>query len=119
MLSGTLFSISSIAQSRIEGIWNRTLLAGVKTSEILLVHIITFVISAVIQVIVLKIASLILYDFDILGSQWLLGTYCLFMCLVGSAIGLFISIHTNNLLIVNSAGMLLFFMCGSQCGVFW
>ena len=119
MLSGTLFSISSISQSRIDGIWNRTLLAGVKTSEILLVHIVTFIIADVIQVISLKIASIVLFDFVILGSQWLLGALCLTMCFVGSAIGLFISIKTNNLLIVNSAGMLVFFLFGLQAGLFW
>lgn len=119
MLSGTLFSISAIAQCRIEGIWNRTLLSGVKSSEILLAHIITFIISDVIQVIILKIAAVVLYDFNILGSQWTLGTLCLVMSFVGSSIGLFISILTNNLIIVNSAGMILFFACGSQCGVFW
>jgi len=119
MLSGTLFSISAIAQSRTEGIWNRTLLSGVKTSEILLAHIITFIISDVIQVIVFKIASVILYDFDILGSQWTLGCLCLLMCIVGSCIGLLISIFTNNVLFVNSAGMMVFFACGSQCGIYW
>ncbi|XP_070493805.1 uncharacterized protein [Chironomus tepperi] len=119
MLSGTLFSISAIAQCRIEGIWNRTLLSGVKSSEIVLAHIITFVISDVLQVIILKIASVVLFNYEILGSQWTLGSLCLVMCLVGSSIGLFISILTNNLIVVNSAGMMLFFACGSQCGVFW
>lgn len=119
LLSGILFSISSVAQCRMEGIWNRTILAGVTTSEILAVQIFIMLIYDVIQVFMFKLAFIFLFDIKIMGNEWLLVLICLLICMAGSSLGLIVSIHTNNVAIVNSAGVIIFFTCGGLCGGFW
>ncbi|XP_070493446.1 ABC transporter G family member 20-like isoform X2 [Chironomus tepperi] len=119
LLCGILFSISSIGQCRIEGIWNRTILAGVTTSEILTVQLFILLIFDVFQVFVYDLSFKVLYDIKILGDELALGVICLLLCVVGTCIGLLISIHTNNFAIVNSAGVVIFFTCGGLCGGFW
>ncbi|CAG9805437.1 unnamed protein product [Chironomus riparius] len=119
LLCGILFSISSISQSRIEGIWNRTILAGVTTSEILAVQLFIQLINDIFQVVVFKLLFKVLFDIKIEGNDLLLGVIYLLLCIAGSCIGLFVSLHTNNFAVVNSAGTLVFFTCGGLCGGFW
>ncbi|KAL7037053.1 hypothetical protein ACKWTF_009054 [Chironomus riparius] len=116
---GILFSISCIAQSRIEGVWNRTMLAGVSTNEVLAVQFFILSISNVIQVLIFKIFFHIFFDTKIIGNSWLLGTVCIGMYMVGTSMGLFISIYTNNIYIVNSAGVMISLSCGFLCGGIW
>ncbi|KAL7037052.1 hypothetical protein ACKWTF_009053 [Chironomus riparius] len=119
LLCGILFSISSISQSRIEGIWNRTILAGVTTSEILAVQLFIQLINDIFQVVVFILLFKVLFDIKIEGNELLLGVIYLLLCIAGSCIGLFVSLHTNNFAVVNSAGTLVFFTCGGLCGGFW
>ncbi|CAG9805436.1 unnamed protein product [Chironomus riparius] len=119
LLSGILFSLSSIAQSRTGGVWNRTIIAGVTVSEIISVQFTLLFISDIVQLIVLKIITATLYDGEIVGNQWILGFFCLMVYMTGSSIGIFVSILTNNLLILNTAGMVIFFFGGSLCGGMW
>ena len=119
LLSGILFSLSSIAQNRTGGVWNRTILAGVTVSEIISVQFTLLFISDIVQLIVLKIITATLYDVEIVGNQWLLGLFCLMVYMTGSSIGIFVSILTNNLLVLNTAGMIIFFFGGCLCGGIW
>lgn len=95
------------------------LLAGVTTSEILFVFIIMFIIINLLQVFALKISMMILYDFVIVGSEWYIGIFALMICMVGSCMGLLISIHTNSIAIINSSGIAIFTFFGTVCGAFW
>lgn len=119
MLGGILFSISTISQCRIEGVWNRMLLAGVSTSEILLIFIALFVVMDIVQVFTFKIAMIFLYDITIYGNQWHLGLFSLMLCMIGCGLGLIISINTNSVAIINSSGIVLFTFCGTISGAFW
>ncbi|XP_070493794.1 ABC transporter G family member 23-like [Chironomus tepperi] len=119
LLSGILFSISSFGQCRIEGIWNRTILAGVTTSEILTVQMFILLIFDILQVFVYDLSFKVLYDIKILGDELALWLIYLLLCVVGTCIGLLISIHTNNVAIVNSAGIIIFFTCGGLAGLVW
>lgn len=71
------------------------------------------------QLIVLKIIFAALFDVEMLGSQWLLGSFCILLYMTGSSIGMFVSILTHNLLILNSAGLIIFFFGGTLCGGIW
>ena len=119
MLGGIIFSISCLSQNRIEGIWNRTLLAGVKSSEVLFSHIIILIFCDLIEIFVLKIATIFLLDIPIIGNQFLLGLLCLVLYMAGNSIGLLISVFTNNVAILNSAGLMIVFSSTIMCGVFW
>jgi len=95
------------------------MLAGVSTNEVLAVQFFILTISDVIQVLIFKIMVDFLFDAKIVGNGWIIGAVCLGIYMVGSSMGLFISIHTNNLYIVNSAGILIFFLCAFLCGGIW
>ena len=119
MLAGMLFSISSISQNRLEGIWNRTLLSGVTASEVLLTHSFILIICDVIEIIILKITTIFLIDAPIIGSQWLLGILFLVMYMMGNSIGLLISVLTNNSNIISFAGTFVSFSCAMASGAVW
>jgi hypothetical protein len=76
-------------------------------------------INDVIQVIVFKLSFLFLFNIKIVGNEWLLVLICLLLCMSGGALGLLVSIHINNVAVVNSAGVLIFFTCGALCGGYW
>ncbi|CAG9805440.1 unnamed protein product [Chironomus riparius] len=119
MLGGILFSISSLSQNRIEGIWNRTLLAGVKTSEVLFSHVIILIFCDLIEIFVLKIATIFLLKSPIIGNQLLLGLFCLVLYMAGNSIGLFISVFTNNVAVLNSSGIMVVIAFTLSSGVVW
>ncbi|XP_070493900.1 ABC transporter G family member 20-like [Chironomus tepperi] len=119
LLGGILFSISCLSQSRVEGIWNRTLLTGVKTSEVMLSNIIILLVCDLIEIIALKIGTIYLVDLPIIGNQLTLGLLCLCLYMAGNSIGLFISVLTNNIVILNSSGVLIVVANITLCGVAW
>ena len=95
------------------------MLAGVSTNEVLAVQFFILTISNVIQVLIFKMFVGFLFDTKIVGTSWLLGTVCIGMYMVGTSVGLFISIYTNNIYIVNSAGIMISVSCGFLCGGTW
>lgn len=95
------------------------MLAGVSTNEVLAVQFFILTISDIIQVLIFKKMVDFLFGSKIVGNGWMLAAVCLGIYIVGSSMGLFISIHTNNFYIVNSAGVLIFFLCGFLCGGIW
>lgn len=99
--------------------WNRTLLAGVTTSEILLVYVFMFIIIDILQMLALKSTMMLLYDLSIIGSELHIGMFALMIYMVGSSFGLLTSIYTNKVLAINCAGVLVFAICGTLSGSFW
>jgi hypothetical protein len=119
MLSGILFSVSSIGQNRIEGIWNRTILAGVKTSEILVVNIFILLVNDVLQVLIFNASFKVIFDMKVEGNELALGLIYFLLCVTGNSIGLTITILTNSFSVISSAGIVIFFICGGLGGGFW
>jgi ABC-type multidrug transport system permease subunit len=119
MMTAVLFSISCLSQNRVEGIWNRTLLAGVTTSEVLFAHVVILLFCGLIEITIVKIATIFLLDIPIIGNQWLLGIFCLVLSLTGSSLGLLISVFTNNVALLNSAGVMVMITFTYLCGFIW
>ncbi|XP_070493598.1 ABC transporter G family member 20-like [Chironomus tepperi] len=119
ILGGILFAISCVSQNRVEGIWNRTLLAGVKTSEILFSNVIILLFCDVIEIFAMKIATIFLVDIPIIGNQLTLGLLCLCLYMAGNSIGLFISFFTTNVAVLNSAGSLVVSTFTVFSGIIW
>jgi hypothetical protein len=67
----------------------------------------------------IKIATIFLLDIPIIGNQWLLGVFCLVLYIAGNSIGLFISVFTNNVNILNSAGIMAMFTFTIISGILW
>ena len=95
------------------------MLAGVSTNEVLVVQFFILTLSNVIQVLIFKMFVDILFDTKIVGNGWLLGAASIGIYMVGSSIGLFISIYTKSIYVVNYSGIMITLSCGFLCGGTW
>lgn len=113
------FSCFSIAQSRIDGVWNRTLLAGVKSIEILFTQIILSVIVVTISFIENIITAILTMDIVMVGHFYLLFLFGFLICFTGSIMGIALSTTSEDIKFIS---MTLFGMAqlfSNLCGSFW
>jgi hypothetical protein len=97
MFSAMGFSCFAIAQSRIDGVWNRTLLAGVRPLEVLFTQVLVCVVVLIISLSEVAITSYLTLDIPIKGSYMLLAIFGLFACLTGSISGIAMSVMTEDI----------------------
>lgn len=90
------FSCFSIAQSRIDGVWNRTLLAGVKAGEIFITQVLLSFIVVMISFGETVITAVLTMDLVMIGHFYLLFVFGFLLCLAGSVFGIALSaIHDD------------------------
>lgn len=91
-------TIASIVYERKEGLWNRTLLAGVSTLEVMTAHVIINVTILLIQLLEILVLMYLIFDTNSQGSYSIV---CLMMALVGCTglfFGLFVSCVSTEIL---------------------
>lgn len=77
---GTVMTSTIIITDRLEGVWDRSIVAGVSSFEILLTHFATQIIIIIMQVIEVLILTFLLYKTEFVGSFVLI---CSFVILEG------------------------------------
>lgn len=100
-LFASIFASFSIAQSRMEGVWNRSLLAGVKVTEIVLANVIQCAFVSIIMAAQMILGLYALTDIEVIGNMWMV-VYMIVACTFnGYLLGFFISILTESFLVIN------------------
>lgn len=112
-------SCYSIAQNRIEGVWNRTLLAGVESIEILTVQFIIASITFVTSFIEIVVMTILTFDVIILGSIYLLTLFGILISLSGTMIGIAISATSDDLKFISVLVFATIQICAYLNGAFW
>lgn len=110
---------SIIITDRHSGVWDRSLVQGVTTVEILVTHLLTQVLVIIVQVATSLLIGFLQYDMECKGSLtaviWLamLGGIC------GMTFGFFISVMCTSHALVNYAAVGTFFPLILLCGLIW
>ncbi|XP_016921692.1 ABC transporter G family member 20-like [Apis cerana] len=92
----TAYSSTIIISDRHSGVWNRILVQGVKTAEVLFTHMIWQCFIIVLQVTFMLLLTFLEYDTHCEGSIIVVIFMTLFAGIAGMAAGFFISVVTNN-----------------------
>ncbi|CAG9805991.1 unnamed protein product [Chironomus riparius] len=113
------FSCFSIAQSRIDGVWNRTLLAGVKSAEILITQLLLSIIVVTISFIEIVGVVLLTLDVVVLGNLFLLIFFGILLCLTGSIFGIAVSATSDDIKILTIILFAVIQFFSTINGAFW
>ena len=113
------FSCFAIAQSRIDGVWNRTLLAGVKVSEIFITQLILSCIVVTISFMETITVAILTVDIVVLGQFYLLFIIGFLVCLTGSILGIALSATTDDFKYVSIILFQLVQLFSVLSGSFW
>lgn len=92
----TLITSTIFITDRLEGIWDRTLVAGISTTELLLAHIITQSTVMFLQCIEIVILSAFIFDTQNHGDNATVILLLMMLGFAGMLYGLFISIFCDS-----------------------
>lgn len=92
----TLITSTIFITDRLEGIWDRTLVAGISTTELLLAHIITQSSVMFLQCIEIVILSAFIFDTQNHGDNATVIVLLMMLGFAGMLYGLFISIFCDS-----------------------
>lgn len=92
----TLITSTIFISDRLEGIWDRTLVAGISTSELLLAHILTQSTVMLIQCAEIVILATFIFDTQNHGDNFTVVLLLLMLGFAGMLYGLFISIFCDS-----------------------
>lgn len=114
MLTSTAF-----VSDRLDGIWNRVLLAGVEPAEILVSHVISSSFIMLLQSIEFLIVTTYIYELDNIGNGWMVVALILLTGLAAICYGLAVSIVADNFLTATFLSSLIFYPMIIFCGEFF
>ncbi|XP_011307480.1 ABC transporter G family member 20 [Fopius arisanus] len=115
----TAVSSSVIISDRHEGIWNRSLVQGVTTPEILTAHLITQLIIIIIQVSVTMVISFMQYNLKCSGSVVTVIAMILLMGICGMCYGFLVSVLCTSHTMANYITTGSFYPVILLCGCVW
>ncbi|XP_015434840.1 PREDICTED: ABC transporter G family member 23-like [Dufourea novaeangliae] len=115
----TSISSSIIITDRHSGVWDRSLVQGVTTAEILITHLISQVIVIVIQVAAALCISFLQFDVECKGSLATVIWLGILDGVCGMSYGFLISVMCTSTALVNYASVGSFYPLVLLCGLIW
>ncbi|XP_015604185.1 ABC transporter G family member 23 [Cephus cinctus] len=115
----TSVSSSIIIADRHEGVWDRSLVQGVTTVQILIAHILTQGTVVIIQVAVSLTISIVQFELECKGSMMAVISLLLLMGICGMCYGFFISIMCSSHTLANYIATGSFYPVILLCGCIW
>lgn len=115
----TLITSTIFITDRLEGIWDRTLVAGVSTTELLIAHIITQSAVMLMQCAEIVILSAFIFDTENRGDNFTVVFLLSLLGFAGMLYGLFISIFCDSHTMANFMATGSFYPMVILCGIFW
>ncbi|KAG5670619.1 hypothetical protein PVAND_000868 [Polypedilum vanderplanki] len=112
-------SVIAIIQSRVDGIWNRSLLNGVQTSEIIIAYLIQYSCYAIITSIELILSLKFIFQIEIIGNVWLAFTLIFINAMNVFLFGFNVSIISKDVTIAGYTGIGLLVILNSLSGIIW
>ncbi|XP_057341035.1 ABC transporter G family member 20-like [Microplitis mediator] len=124
LLTLTFFLATSVSSSiiiadRHEGVWNRSLVQGVKTSEILISHLLTQITVIIVQVTVTTVIAFVQYSLDCRGSLAVVILLIFLMGICGMCYGFLVSVMCTSHTIANYITTGSFYPVILLCGCIW
>lgn len=114
----TLITSTIFITDRLEGIWDRTLVAGISTSELLLAHIITQSTVMLIQCAEIVILAAFIFNTNNHGDNFTVILLLMMLGFAGMLYGLFISIFCDSHTMANFMATGSFYPMIILCGEF-
>lgn len=111
MLTSTAF-----ISDRLDGVWNRVLLAGVEQTEILLSHVISSSVIMLLQSVEFLIVTQYIYELENLGDGWTVIALIFLIGLSAICYGLAVSIVANDFMTATFMSTLIFYPMIIFCG---
>jgi ABC-type multidrug transport system permease subunit len=118
-LNSLCFTSVSIAQNRLGGIWNRTILSGVSPLEILLVQIIISFFVVFISLIEIFLIAYYIIDITIIGSAFALICILFLVNTTGAFCGILLSTIADDIKIVSTSSLAFGQIIMNICGAMW
>ncbi|XP_003426606.1 ABC transporter G family member 20 isoform X2 [Nasonia vitripennis] len=115
----TAVSSSIIIADRAEGVWDRSLVQGVTTAQILFSHILTQVVMIIIQVTVVMCISFVHFQLPCKGSLVTVTAMVLLTGICGMCYGFLISVLCNSHTVANFVSTGSFYPIILLCGAIW
>ncbi|XP_050499819.1 ABC transporter G family member 23-like isoform X4 [Diabrotica virgifera virgifera] len=116
---GSMMTSQIIITERHEGIWDRSIVAGVTSLEITLTHIVLQASVCVIQTIEALFVAYLYYKHEFMGNMVLMFFLIYLSGICGISYGFWISVVSVNHLVANLVITGMFFPMMSLCGLMW
>lgn len=116
---GATLTSTIIVTDRQEGVWDRSIVAGVTSLEIVVTHFATQFCLVVLQTCELIVLTFVIYDKDFEGDMWLIFLFTLFQGVVGMVFGFWISVVSDNHTAANIVCTGMFYPMIVLCGLVW
>lgn len=113
---GTTMTSTIIISDRMEGVWDRSIVAGVTTIEIMLTHLITQFVLILLQVVEVFFIFFVIFKFEYIGSLWSAIFITILQGLAGMCFGFWISVISENHNLANMASTGSFYPMIVLCG---
>jgi ABC-type polysaccharide/polyol phosphate export permease len=113
-----IFALLIVSDTRISGVWNRTILCGVRMSEIILASFIECLLIAFVLAVSMT-SGLHIYDVEIAGSTFVVFVMMMEIAVVGFMLGFFISIIFDKFQASSGVGQLILVISVFTVGIFW
>ncbi|KAG5674743.1 hypothetical protein PVAND_004694 [Polypedilum vanderplanki] len=115
----TLITSTIFITDRLEGVWDRTLVAGISTTELLIAHIITQSTVMLVQCCEIVILAAFIFDTENRGDNFTVIFLLMLLGFSGMLYGLFISIFCDSHTMANFMATGSFYPMIILCGIFW
>lgn len=115
----TLITSTIFITDRLEGIWDRTLVAGVSTTELLIAHIITQSTVMLMQCVEIVILAAFIFNTENHGDNFTVIFLLMLLGFSGMLYGLFISIFCDSHTMANFMATGSFYPMVILCGKLW
>lgn len=116
---GTTSSATIIINDRLEGVWDRSIVAGVSSLEIVLTHFLMQIVIVLLQVLEVMIVTFVLWGIDYAGSLATIWVLVVLQGIVGMCFGFWISIIADSHSAANVVVTGLFYPMILLCGMIW
>jgi ABC-type multidrug transport system permease subunit len=115
----SMITSTAFISDRLDGVWNRILLAGVDPIEVFMSHIIfsSFVVG--LQTVEFVIVTTYFFELENLGNYWLVMTLIVLVGLSAILYGIAVSILSNDYMTATFSSTLIFYPMMIMCGIFW
>ncbi|KRT81367.1 hypothetical protein AMK59_5794, partial [Oryctes borbonicus] len=116
---GTIMTSTIIITDRLEGVWDRSIVAGVSSFEILLTHFATQILIIILQVIEIMVLTFVIYRTEYVGSLALITCLLALEGLCGMCFGFWVSVISDNHNMANIVTTGSFYPMILLCGLVW
>ncbi|XP_069695763.1 ABC transporter G family member 20-like [Periplaneta americana] len=115
----TILTATIIITEKNEGVWDRSIVAGVTTTEILISHIMTQVVSMLLQVVIVLVVTFGVFRIPCHGSYTTMAILIALQGFSGMCFGFLVSVICDNLTTANYFSLGSFYPYIFLCGMLW